>query len=138
MRSDERILYWDGSVDVEAGGRWELEGYDQAVGTLTGKGVVAGVQTDEGFGDPARIEVHPMDPGWENVTEIGVAFEGRLDVVIGGCGSKLLTNRSTHEGEFWINDGTVILGADDALSANAVIRLGGELQLDGTGQRWRD
>ncbi len=112
---------------IERGGRWEVSGPDQAIDSLQGRGTIVGV----GGGDPTRVEFNAPQSNPFETTELGVAFAGNLDLVLGTSNPLVLTGKSLHTGETWILSENLTLGVDEALSAESVLRLSGRLNLDG-------
>ncbi len=126
LRTDAPL---DGRVAavLERGGRWEVSGPDQAIDSLQGRGMIVGV----GVGDPTRVEFNAPQSNPFETTELGVAFAGNLDLVLGTSNPLVLTGKSVHTGETWILSDNLTLGVDEALSAESVLRLSGRLNLDG-------
>ncbi len=129
LRSDSSVILDDlGTTRIEAGGRWELDGYEQALTGLSGRGTVVGV--NEWRAARFEYDPNPTGAGPNEPVELGIEFAGNLDLVIGSGAPIALTGQSTHTGETLIL-GEVRLGADNALSPHSALRVAPTLHLDG-------
>ncbi len=122
------------SVDM-AGGTLNLNGFSAQVGRLntTGDGVVD--LTGGAIGQvPGELTIGNYN---DNLGESRVAnITGLGDVVKWGTGDLVFEGTSDFDGELIINQGNVVLGADNALNSDIIIDIGnGNLNLGFASQR---